>query len=77
MPEVQLDTDREPGFSRVTSVVVLLGVGATVIAAATIWLVLTDPVAVATTIESGEVTPLVRRIADVIFSALTGLLDYL
>ncbi len=55
----------------------LLGVGAAIIAGATIWLVLTDPVTLATSVESGEVTPLVRRIADVLFSALAGLLDYL
>jgi hypothetical protein len=75
--DVPPDVDPEPGFGRATSVAVLLGVGAAVIAGATIWLVLTDPVTLATAVESGEVTPLVRRIADVIFNALAGLLDYL
>lgn len=76
-PDVLPDTEPERSFGRATSVAVLLGVGAAVIAGATIWLVLTDPVMVATSLESGEVTPLVRRIADVLFSALAGLLDYL
>lgn len=76
-PDVLPDADPEPGFSRATSVAVLLGVGAAVIAGATIWLVLTDSVTLATSLESGEITPLVRRIADVLFNALSGLLDYL
>jgi hypothetical protein len=67
----------EPEFSRVTSVAILIAVGAAVVAAATIWLVLTDPVTVASAVESGEVTPLVRRIAEVIYNALSGLLGYL
>jgi len=75
--DVPPDVDREPGLGRATSVAVLLGVGAAIIAGATIWLVLTDPVTLATSVESGEVTPLVRRIADVLFNALAGLLDYL
>ena len=75
--DVPPDVDSEPGLGRATSVAVLLGVGAAIIAGATIWLVLTDPVTLATSVESGEVTPLVRRIADVLFNALAGLLDYL
>jgi len=67
----------EPEFSRVTGVAVLLGFGAAVIAGATIWLVLTDPVTVANSIEAGEVSPLVRRLAEVLYNALSGLLDYL
>jgi hypothetical protein len=61
----------------VTSVAVAIGVGATVIASATIWLMLTDPVTVANAIESGEVSPMARRIAEVIYDALAGLLRYL
>jgi hypothetical protein len=48
-----------------------------IIAAAVIWLLLTDPVTVATTIETGDVSPLVRQLADVIYNAIVGLLDYL
>jgi hypothetical protein len=67
----------EPGIGRVASVAVLLGVGATVIAVATIWLILTEPVTVANVVESGEVSPLVRRLAEVLYNALAGLIDYL
>jgi hypothetical protein len=50
---------------------------AAIIAGATIWLVLTDPVTVANALDQGEVSPLVRRLAEVIYNALAGLLDYL
>ena len=76
-PDVVHDDDSEASTSRVASVAVLIGAIATVIAAATIWLLLTDPVAVATVVETGEVSPLVRQLADVIYSAIVGLLDYL
>jgi predicted membrane protein len=48
-----------------------------VLAMATVWLVLTDPVTVATSVSQGEITPLVRDLAQVIFDALRGLLKYL
>jgi hypothetical protein len=56
---------------------VLIGVIAAIVAGATIWLLLTDPVTVATAVETGEVSPLVRQLADVIYNAIVGLLDYL
>jgi hypothetical protein len=46
-------------------------------AGATIWLVLTDPVTVADAVTEGEVSPLVRELAQVILGALRGLLKYL
>ena len=70
-------THTEPEFGRVTSVALLLGIGASVVAGATIWLVLTDPVAVATVVETGEISPFVRRLAEVLYGALSGLLRYL
>jgi hypothetical protein len=70
-----LDPDR--GVDRVTSVAVLIGIVAAIVASATIWLVLTDPVTVANAVNNGEVTPLVRQLADIIYKALAGLLDYL
>jgi hypothetical protein len=69
--------DPDASTSRVASVAVLIGAIATVVAAATIWLLLTDPVTVATAVETGEISPLVRQLADVIYNAITGLLDYL
>ena len=76
-PVVRHDGDPDASTSRVASVAVLIGAIATVVAAATIWLLLTDPVTVATAVETGEVSPLVRQLADVIYNALAGLLDYL
>jgi hypothetical protein len=69
--------DLERGFDRVTSVAVLIGIVASVIAGATIWLVLTDPVTVANSLDDGEISPLVRRLAEVIYNAIAGLLEYL
>ncbi|MEW5983277.1 MAG: hypothetical protein AB1806_13050 [Acidobacteriota bacterium] len=48
-----------------------------VLAAATIWLLLTDPVTVADAVESGQVSPLVRALAGVLYDAFQGLLKYL
>jgi len=71
------DSDAEARGDRVVSVAVLIGVIAAVIAGATIWLVLTDPVTVANSIEDGEISPLVQQLAQVIITAIAGLLDYL
>jgi len=48
-----------------------------VVAVATIWLFLTNPVTVATAVNKGEVSPFVRDLADVFLQALQGLLKYL
>lgn len=48
-----------------------------VLAAATIWLFITNPVTVATSVNEGDVTPLVRQLAEVLYKALAGLLKYL
>ena len=77
LEQVPQEHDLERGFDRVTSVAVLIGVLATIIADATIWLVLTDPVTVANALDEGEISPLVRQLAEVIYNALSGLLDYL
>ena len=75
--EIDPDVDVEARGDRVASVAVLIGVVAAVIAGATIWLVLTDPVTVAESIEDGEISPLVQQLAQVIVNALAALLDYL
>jgi hypothetical protein len=59
------------------SLVSIVGILAAVIAGATIWLLLTDPVTVAESVDSGEVSPLVTTLASRIFEALRGLLKYL
>jgi hypothetical protein len=59
------------------SLVGIVGILAAVLAGATIWLLLTDPVTVAESVDSGEVTPLVSTLAARIFEALRGLLRFL
>ena len=77
MSEVAPAADPDRGLDRVASVGVLIGVAAAVIAGATIWLLVTDPVTVANAIEDGQISPLARRLAAVIFDAIAGLLAYL
>ena len=48
-----------------------------VLAVAIIWLLLTDPVTVAAAIDSGQVSPLVRALAGVLYDAFQGILRYL
>jgi hypothetical protein len=50
---------------------------AIVLAVATVWLFLTNPVTVATAVTEGEVSPFIRDLADVLLRALQGLLKYL
>lgn len=72
-------TDRDPdtGLGRAASVAGVVAVLAAIVAGATIWLVLTDPVTVATAVDDGEISPLVRQLAQVLYNAVAGLLDYL
>jgi hypothetical protein len=55
----------------------LIAIVSAVLAAATVWLLLTNPVTVATAVNEGEVSPLVRELAQVLLAALVGLLKYL
>ena len=50
---------------------------AAIFAGALIWLLLSDPVSVADAVETGEVSPLVAELVNVIYQALLSLLDYL
>jgi hypothetical protein len=62
------------------SLVATLGVVAAAIAAATIWLLLTDPVRgadAASALVQGDVSPLMQAIGSVIYDALKGLFKYL
>ena len=47
------------------------------LAGATIWLFLTNPITVANAVNEGDVSPLIRNLAQVIYQALSGLLKYL
>ncbi len=53
------------------------GLIAATLAGATVWLVLTDPVTVADAVSEGEISPLIRELADVLYRALRDLLRYL
>ena len=55
----------------------LIAVVSIVLAAAAVWLLLTNPVTVATAVNEGEISPLVRELARALLSALSGLLKYL
>ena len=71
------NVDPDSGINRVTSVAIVIGVLAAIVAGATIWLLLSDPVAVLNAVDEGQISPLVRQLADIIYNALSGLLDYL
>lgn len=55
----------------------VVAVVSAILATATIWLVLTDPVTVANSVNQGDVSPLVRQLASAMYEALRGLLKYL
>ena len=63
--------------TRLFSLVGIIGLFALVISGATVWLLLTDPVTVAESMDSGEVTPLVKSLAGSIYDAIVRLLRYL
>ena len=75
--ELAQNVDPESGINRVTSVAIVIGLLASIVAGATIWLLLTDPVTVLNAVDAGQISPLVRQLADIIYNALSGLLDYL
>jgi hypothetical protein len=76
---MDIKRQRQPSglSSRLFSLVGVIGLFAVVIAGATVWLLLTDPVTVAESMDSGEVTPLVQSLAGSIYDALVRLLKYL
>jgi hypothetical protein len=55
----------------------LIAVVSVLLAGATVWLLLTNPVTVANAVNEGEISPLVRELAQALLSALSGLLKYL
>ena len=59
------------------SLFTLIAVVCILLAAATIWLFVTNPVTVATAVNEGEISPLVRNLAQAIYAALSGILKYL
>ncbi len=63
--------------SRLFSLVGMVGLMATIIAGATVWLLLTDPVTVAESMDAGEVSPLVQSLAGSIYDAFIRLMRLL
>jgi hypothetical protein len=61
------------GVSLFSAVAVL----SVVLAVATVWLFLTNPVTVVNAVNEGEISPLIRNLAQVLFDALRGILKYL
>jgi hypothetical protein len=59
------------------SLFTLIAIVSILLAAATIWLFVTNPVTVATAVNEGQITPLVRSLAEAIYAALSGILKYL
>ncbi|HEX6323345.1 MAG TPA: hypothetical protein VFZ36_06435 [Vicinamibacterales bacterium] len=59
------------------SFVGVMGVLAATIAAALIWLLITDPVSVAETASTGDVSPILNALGTAIYDALKGVLGYL
>jgi hypothetical protein len=55
----------------------LIAIVSVLLAVATVWLMLTNPVTVATAVNEGEISPLVQQLAQALLEALAGLLKYL
>jgi len=55
----------------------LIAIVSVLLAVATVWLMLTNPVTVATAVNEGEISPLVQQLAQALLEALAGLLRYL
>ncbi|PYR57158.1 MAG: hypothetical protein DMF85_14460 [Acidobacteria bacterium] len=65
-------------FTRISlSLAGVVGVLAAALAGATIWLIMTQPVTVADAVATGEVSPLVKALAGVLYNALQGIIKYL
>lgn len=62
---------------RTLSLAGVIGVLTAVFAGALIYLLVTQPVSTAENIANGEVSPLVRAVAGVLYEALQGLFKYL
>lgn len=75
--DIRIQRKRSGLGSRLFSLVGMVGLLATIIAGATVWLLLTDPVTVAESLDSGEVTPLVQSLAGSIYDAFIRLMRLL
>jgi hypothetical protein len=71
------EQDADRGLNYVASIAGPIGVIAALVAGAAIWLVLTEPLTIVNAVDRGEISPLVRQLAEVIYKTMVGLLDYL
>ena len=71
------EQDADRGLNHVVSTAVGIGDVAAIVAGAAIWLLLTEPVTIVNAVVTGETSPLVRQLVQVIYEAMAGLLDYL
>ena len=69
------DVDR--GLNHVARIAGLVAVTAVFVAAAAIRLLLTEPMTIAAAVDTGEIAPLLRQLAEVVYKTMAGLLDYL
>ena len=66
------------GLQRISvSLFTLIAIVSIVLAGATIWLFVTNPVTVANAVNEGEISPLVSQLAKVLLQAFSGILKYL
>ena len=59
------------------SLAAVVGLIATALAAATIWLLVTQPVTVADAVATGEVSPIIRALGAALYDALAGIVKWL
>ena len=71
------EQDPDRGLNHVASIAGLIGVVAAIVAGSAIWLVLTEPVAIVNAVDTGEISPLVRQLAAVIYATMARVIDYL
>ena len=65
-------------FARLSlSLAAVIGLIATAMAGATIWLLITQPVTVADAVATGEVSPIMRALVGALYDALAGIVKYL
>jgi undecaprenyl pyrophosphate phosphatase UppP len=69
------DADRR--LAHVASIATLVAVTAGFVAAAAIRLLLTEPMTIASTIDTGGIFPLLRQLAEVVYKTMAGVLHYL
>jgi hypothetical protein len=71
------EQDAGGGLEHVANMAGLIGAVAAIVATAALGLVLTEPLTIVDAIATGEISPLVRGLAEVIYETMVSLLRYL